>query len=355
MIYDLRINKNILSLIRVFLLSIILNSLFIIPSVLAGEIKFFLGETDFLSDKFRVEAILDSEEPINALEGEIFFADDYADLEAVSDGNSIINFWIKRPKATEENHFEFAGVIPGGFKGRQGSLFTLVFKSKSRLNPGEKIANFIVGKEVRGLVNDGQGSAAKLSLAPFDLAVPFDGALLSGGQAGEVKPNDYYPPENFTPEIGRDPLVFAGKYFLVFGTQDKDSGVSYYEVKEGGRSFLRAESPYLLENQLLTERIFIRAVDYAGNVQITATYPNGKTLTQTIMGESNASAYAKEFGEAKGVTLAKPINGMHVTRSADGAGYYAINNPDSINWAPTTAVAQQMCANGVEGCQSSAL
>ena len=96
-------------------------------------------------------------------------------------------------------------------------------------------------------------------------------------------------------------------------------------------------------------------IDYAGNVQITATYPNGKTLTQTIMGESNASAYAKEFGEAKGVTLAKPINGMHVTRSADGAGYYAINNPDSINWAPTTAVAQQMCANGVEGCQSSAL
>ena len=266
MIYDLRIKKNNLSFKLLFLLSIILNSLFIIPSALAGEIKFVLGETNFLSNEFKIEAVLDSEEPINALEGEIFFSGGYAGLESVSDGNSIINFWIQRPRATANNHLEFAGVIPGGFKGRQGGLFTMIFKSKSQLNPGEKIPNFIVAQKIRGLVNDGQPSAAKLVLAPFDLIIP--------SETGRTKLKDYDPPENFTPEIGRDPLVFAGKYFLVFGTQDKDSGVSYYEVKEGGRSFLRAKSPYLLVNQSLTEWIFVRAVDYAGNIREATVQPS---------------------------------------------------------------------------------
>lgn len=247
------------------MLSIILNSLFIIPSALAGEIKFFLDEANFLSDEFRVEAVLDSEESVNALEGEIFFSGDYASLEAVSDGNSIINFWIKRPQAAAENHFEFAGIIPGGFKGGQGGLFTMIFKSKRQLNHGEKISNFIVGEKIRGFLNDGRPSAARLAFAPFDLVIPFE--------AGEVKPKDYDPPENFTPEIDRDPLIFAGKYFLVFGTQDKNSGVDYYEVKEGGRSFRRAVSPYLLENQLLTEWIFVRAIDYAGNIREAAVRP----------------------------------------------------------------------------------
>ena len=100
--------------------------------------------------------------------------------------------------------------------------------------------------------------------APFDLVIPSAVVPLSGGQA---KSTDYDSPENFTPEIGRDSLIFSGKYFLVFATQDKNSGVNYYEVKEGGRTFRRAASPYLLENQLLTEWIFVRAVDYAGNTR----------------------------------------------------------------------------------------
>lgn len=230
---------------------------------LAGEIKFFLREADFLFDEFKVEVILDSEEPVNALEGELVFLGGYASLEAVSDGNSVINFWIKRPQTTAGNILEFAGIIPGGFKGGQGGLFTMVFKSKDRLNPGDKIPGFIIAQKVRGFLNDGRSSVAKLVFLPFDLVVPLAVATTESG--GQTKPKDSDPPENFQPEIVSEPLVFAGKYFLVFGTQDKDSGVNYYEVKEGGRSFRRVESPYLLENQLLTEWILVRAVDNAGN------------------------------------------------------------------------------------------
>ena len=214
---------------------------------------------DFLSDKFKVEVILDSGESINALEGELVFSGNYASLEAVSDGNSIINFWIKRPQATANNHLEFAGIIPGGFQGGKGTLFTLIFKSEHQLNSEEKISNFIIPKNMRAFINDGQPVAIKLAFLPLELA--------------EAKLKDYDPPENFTPIIGRDPLIFEGKYFLVFATQDKNSGVNYYEVKEGGRYFRPAESPYLLENQLLTERIFARAVDYAGNIREVAVRP----------------------------------------------------------------------------------
>lgn len=220
---------------------------------------------DFLSDKFKVEVILDSEESINALEGELVFLNDFADLESVSDGNSVINFWIERPRMTTDDRLEFAGIIPGGFKGGKSSLFTMIFKSKYPLNGGEKIPSFIVVKKIRAFINDGQPSAAKLAFAPIELVMP--------SEAVEAKLKDYIPPENFTPEIGRDPLMFTGKYFLVFATQDKDSGINYYEVKEGGRSFGRAESPYLLENQLLTERILVRAVDYAGNIREVAVRP----------------------------------------------------------------------------------
>lgn len=214
---------------------------------------------DFLSDKFKVEVILDSEEPINALEGELVFSGDYDGLESVSDGNSVVNFWIQRPQMTADNRLEFAGIIPGGLKGGKGTLFTLIFKSRYPFNGGEKTPSFIVPKNIRAFINDGQPAAAKLVFLPFELA--------------EAKPKDYDPPENFTPAIGRDPLMFAGKYFLVFGTQDKDSGVNYYEVKEGGQSFRRAESPYLLENQLLTEWILVRAVDSAGNIREAAVRP----------------------------------------------------------------------------------
>ena len=231
----------------------------------SGEIKFFLDVTSIVADKFEIEAVLDSEEPINALEGEIVFLSDRADLELINDGNSIINFWIERPRATEGGRIEFAGIIPGGFQGGKGRLFTMVFKSKNQLAAGEKISSFIAAQKISGFLNNDRSSAAKLASSPLDLVIP--------SKTGEVKPKDNAPPENFTPEIDRDPLMFAGKYFLVFATQDKGSGVNYYEVKEGRRPFRQAESPYVLENQLLTEWIFVRAVDYAGNAHEAAVAP----------------------------------------------------------------------------------
>jgi hypothetical protein len=57
--------------------------------------------------------------------------------------------------------------------------------------------------------------------------------------------NDTSPPEPFEIQIQKNPAIFDGKYFIVFYTTDKETGVDYYMVKEGEREWKIAKSPYL--------------------------------------------------------------------------------------------------------------
>lgn len=108
---------------------------------------------------------------------------------------------------------------------------------------------------------------------------------------------DSTPPESFKPEIGQDSAVFGGKYFLNFATADETSGVDHYAVSEiERRSFIRrlmeeeekkewkaAKSPYLLEDQSLGSKIFLKAVDEAGNEQIAEVTPPYKIIWEDLV------------------------------------------------------------------------
>ena len=100
---------------------------------------------------------------------------------------------------------------------------------------------------------------------------------------------DATPPEDFKPEIGRDPAIFEGKYFLSFATTDKTSGIDYFEILEADRrGFIRGttrkaerkigKSPYVLEDQSLQSIIKVKAVDKAGNERISEIIPPAKPL-----------------------------------------------------------------------------
>ena len=84
---------------------------------------------------------------------------------------------------------------------------------------------------------------------------------------------DVTPPEEFKPEIGKDPTVFEGKYFLSFAATDEASGIDFYQVKEGKRDFKKVKSPYGLEDQSLKSKIVVKAVDKAGNEKIAQIIP----------------------------------------------------------------------------------
>jgi hypothetical protein len=98
---------------------------------------------------------------------------------------------------------------------------------------------------------------------------------------------DSTPPECFEPEIGREPTMFEGNNFLSFATIDKMSGIDHYEVmeakmhsilykliqKEKTQEWKSVESPYLLEDQSLSSKILVKAVDKAGNIRVVEKIP----------------------------------------------------------------------------------
>lgn len=245
-------------------------SLVAIP-VFAAEL-FFEQEKNFgLKDQFKIGVFIETEELINAVEGKINFPDGLLGLKSVDDGNSIINLWLERPAANGAGEIIFSGIIPGGYKGDKGLIFSATFLVKKEGNGTFDIHN------ARVLQNDGKGTEAKLQT--------FSSKFIVSKKSTEVpmpvsEIEDIDLPESFRPEISKDETLFSGKWFVVFTTQDKSSGIDYYEIKESRQKNLRvlnkwasAESPYVLADQELRSFIWIKAVDKAGNERIAALPP----------------------------------------------------------------------------------
>ena len=103
---------------------------------------------------------------------------------------------------------------------------------------------------------------------------------------------DSTSPEDFDPQIGQDSAVLGGKYFLSFTSQDKTSGIAYYEITEISRilgnffqkeKWVTVESPYPLNDQKLRSIIKLKAVDKAGNERIVEVVPPYKVSWQDVI------------------------------------------------------------------------
>lgn len=138
---------------------------------------------------------------------------------------------------------------------------TIIFKVKA---PGTGSIQF---NDVHVLKNDGMGTEDTVQTDP--LLLPF----AAQGSAYTIQVVDTIPPEQFTPIVTHDPSLYDGKFVVVFATNDKQSGIDHYEVKEGNGEWLQATSPYLLTDQTLGSEINIKAVDLAGNVRIETIEP----------------------------------------------------------------------------------
>jgi len=224
-----------------------------------------------VGSQFEIGVFLNAEsENINAIEGILRFSADILEFKELNDGNSIVNFWVERPSRRVENEIIFSGITPGGFVGKRGLIFRITFLAKNEGNGKLEMQN------IKALLNDGNGTAADISVSPLKIIVTSQDLSLPPKK--EAK--DQEPPESFKPEIARDPAIFDGKWFLVFATQDKGLGIGRYEIKETrSRIFelfpkwISAESPYALRDQKLKSYIFVKAVDKAGNVRIEKILP----------------------------------------------------------------------------------
>ena len=200
---------------------------------------------------------------INALEGELILPSHLLAVDKIKINNSIINFWVEKPEL-KNNKIKFSGIIPGGYNGTDGQVLALVLRS---ISEGQGL---IVMDDIVVLLNDGQGTEIDTNL--INLPITVSQSVDAPEMILTEEDND--PPETFQPLIDKIPAIGSDNYLLIFTTQDKGSGIDRYEVKEGWRSWKIATSPYILKNQKLNSKIFIKAIDEAGNERvITITTP----------------------------------------------------------------------------------
>ncbi len=209
---------------------------------------------------------LDTEgESLNAVEGQIHFSSDFLDLKEIRDAGSFLNFWLESP-ILKDGQIVFSGVTPGGFVSQRGQILSVIFAGR-QAGPSNL--------EIRGqqtLRNDGYGTAAYTVTSPLTVTILPTG---SGVTKFNFEEEDYLPPEVFTPLIAQDKLLFGNKKFVVFATQDKQSGVRGYSIKESPSRFLawfypwrQADSPEQLSDQSGRGYVWLRAVDHFGNKRI---------------------------------------------------------------------------------------
>lgn len=217
-----------------------------------------------VGQKFEVKIYVDTQgESINALSGTVVFPNNMIQLDVISDANSVVQPWIESPHVAS-NEVSFAGVIPGGYVGKDGLLFTLQFYTVSSGNDQIKI------ESARALKNDGTGSGVMVSTSPLLLIT----SIMEGYTSSITEILDSEPPEPFIPEIARVQSVFDNKWFVSFTAVDKGTGISHYEVKEVMSplfavfmSWKIAQNPYSLSDQSLRSYVYIRAIDQAGNIR----------------------------------------------------------------------------------------
>jgi hypothetical protein len=218
--------------------------------------KIYLQLNKEISAKeFVMPIYLDTEgESINAFEVRLKFSSNLIFRDYL-EKDSIVSYWIEKPQI-QENNLVFSGIIPGGYIGKKGLLVNLVFEAKS-----ESQSSIEILPSSQVLLNDGFGTKADLKIEKYEF-------LVKPSEKKEIVIKDNYPPESFKIYLQRNKEIFDGKYYIIFDAKDKQSGIAYYEVKEGKYDFEKAKSPYVLKDQSLRSYIYVKAVDRAGNERI---------------------------------------------------------------------------------------
>ena len=242
-------------------------------------------------------------ECINALDVVLTYTDNIQPVD-ISIGKSILNVWIEPPVINKENKtITFAGGIPNGYCGRvEGDprltnvIAEIIFRSPGFQIGGsdDTTARIDFAPETQVLLNDGQGTRAPLTAlgGTFTLDKNAGSGIVDDWR--EAVRDDNVVPEEFSIALEKDSegVYFNGKYFIVFNTTDKQTGISHYEIMEEpvlefsnftwggvGSGWIEAESPFVLNDQSLNSIIRVKAIDKAGNEYIATYVPDESQQT----------------------------------------------------------------------------
>ncbi|MFH1714446.1 MAG: hypothetical protein ABH831_02550 [Candidatus Nealsonbacteria bacterium] len=254
---------------------ILIFNLLIIPAIAKGAILYLDPDSAnyYEGDTFIVKLKIETEgECINVVDLKLNFPKDVLEAVGFSEADSILSVWLKRPEIRQDQGLiSLTGGIPGGFCGKLlGELgeVNLLGKAAFKVKHQDVRTVSLNFSESHVLLNDGVGTEAPLELKGAVLSV-LSGIVKEPKEEWQAELKaDVFPPEVVRIEVSREDSLFDGKYFIVFSSTDKQTGIDHFEVKEGILPWKTAVSPYLLENQGLQSIIRVKAVDRAGNERI---------------------------------------------------------------------------------------
>jgi hypothetical protein len=242
-------------------------------------------------------------ECINVANVVLNFPSDVLEVRDFNSGDSIFSLWIDRPnketmeKSNKSGLIAFSGGLPGGYCGKisgdpgdSNILGSIIFAVKKPILFHKAGIEFSPATEV--FLNDGEGTLAKISSQGMNFEISEETPAQPRNDWEKKITEDKIPPEPFVIEISKDEKVSSGRYFIVFSTTDKQTGIDHYEVletkgrDEAGRDnvlellknaftkkeerarFEIASSPFILKDQTLKSLIKVKAIDRAGNERV---------------------------------------------------------------------------------------
>ncbi len=224
-----------------------------------------------VGQQFEVRVVLDAQQDlIQSIEGVIVIPS-VLEVITINTERTIVDFWLQEPQLDSRSRISFSGIHTDGFIGSQGLVFTLIVESI-----GQGLVDVDL-QDVQAVLVGDSGAQAMIEIQPLTIRSTVDTPLKDFVSTQD----DSMPPRPFVPLLAYDPLLHDGKTFVVFSTHDDESGVDYYEVLEssageddpGTGNWVRATSPYVLQNQSSEVVVYVRATDKAGNVTIGNTDP----------------------------------------------------------------------------------
>ncbi|MEN9622177.1 MAG: hypothetical protein RLZZ67_611 [Candidatus Parcubacteria bacterium] len=217
-------------------------------------------ETPAVADNETVlKIMIDTEgKEINALEG-VVVLDKKIEVTSIDEAGSVFTLWARKPSLTSQK-ISFTGGTTGGVYGSTLKVFTV------RVKPLQAKPFKVSFEATSMFLNDGKGTKVSVTGTSSDIPVLASGSPVP--KATDPQIVDSVPPSEFSIDLGKDPTLYNGKYFVSFYALDRESGISTYEVTETNFPPVRSGSTYVLQNQKLSGTIVVKATDKAGNVRI---------------------------------------------------------------------------------------
>lgn len=280
-------------MIRGFLMCIAIVFLLLMSPVAYGASVYFdtqtaaVGVGESLSVAVRLDTTL--EECVNALDGIIEF-DEGLQVVDTSVGSSIFSFWVEPPLYDNEKRtVTFAGGIPNGYCGRvagdptlTNNVVEIIFRATGSAIGDRKV---YFSEQTTAYLNDGFGTAVPVTSNELTIDVRDEYTAGDDVWLNRVLEDDI-PPKDFSITLAQNDTTFKGDYFIVFNTNDKQTGIDHYQVMEeplndlsvfgwgaATAPWVDAVSPYRLTDQSLNSIIRVKAIDKAGNEYIATLVP----------------------------------------------------------------------------------